>query len=103
MEEEKPLTRGVLKEVLKEELKEYTKDVLLPAIDLRIENLALIVGRGFEGVDKRFDVIENRICKLENGQEKIFKRLEGVDREVVEDLKTRVQDIENLFAMPQKK
>jgi len=63
---------------------------------ITIENLAGMVQRGFSG-------IEGRLSKLEEGQNKILQKLEGVDRERIDGINASVKNFENIFAMPAKK
>ena len=61
-----------------------------------IEDLAGMVKRGFDTVDKRFDAMDKRFDRIEN---LILKRHE----EEIEHLKIRMKEVEDLLAMPLKK
>jgi len=72
-------------------------------IDEKIDQLALAVKRGFDGVDKRFDEktkqhqqIFDRIDNLEQGQGEIKLRLDGVAyRFEVQELDRRLKRVED--------
>ncbi|TSC75569.1 MAG: hypothetical protein G01um101430_411 [Parcubacteria group bacterium Gr01-1014_30] len=58
-----------------------------------IEDLARMVKRGFDGVDKRFDRVDKKLERME-------KRLEGiVYRTEFEKLEFRVKELEDLLAV----
>lgn len=44
-----------------------------------MENLAIMVGRGFEAVDKRFDGVDERIDKVETRLDKVESKLGQVE------------------------
>ena len=72
--------------------------------DITIDGLARMVQKGFSDMEEDFDGINNRIGKLEKGQQLILKRLEGVVyRTEFEKLQTRVVELEELLAIPPKK
>lgn len=47
-------------------------------IDEKIDDLAIITKKGFDGVDERFKSVETRLGNLENGQEEIKVCLDKV-------------------------
>jgi len=51
------------------------KSITLNNLSNQIDNLAMIAKDGFEQVDKRFDNVDDRLNKLEQGQEEIKLRL----------------------------
>ena len=57
-----------------------------------IEDLALMVGKGFAGVDGRFDMIEKRLDRVEN----ILLKQHS---EEIENLKKRMSRLEETLAM----
>ena len=67
-----------------------------------LDNLAGMIKRGFDGVDKRFDgvdkrfdKVEARLSNLENGQEEIKLKLDRVAyRFEIEELDRRLKRIE---------
>jgi len=67
----------------------------MPRKQTTIEDLARMIKKGFDGNDKRFDRIETRLDRLEQGHEDIQLRLGNVPFKFeVEDLKKRVKKIE---------
>lgn len=47
---------------------------------MELEDLALMVKHGFDGVDKRFDGVEGRLDKVENRLDRVENRLDDVDK-----------------------
>ena len=67
----------------------------MPRKQTTSEDLARMIKKGFDGNDKRFDRIETRLDRLEQGHEDIQLRLGNVPFKFeVEDLKKRVKKIE---------
>ena len=67
----------------------------MPRKQTTIEDLARMIKKGFDGNDKRFDRIETRLDRLEQGHEDIQLRLGNVPFKFeVEDLEKRVKKIE---------
>jgi len=68
-----------------------------------IEDLAGMVKRGFDTVDKRFDAVDKRF----DAMDKRFDRIENLilkrHEEEIEHLKIRMKEVEDLLAMPLKK
>ncbi|UZE92964.1 MAG: hypothetical protein IB617_02285 [Candidatus Nealsonbacteria bacterium] len=72
-----------------------------------INQLARMIKRGFDGVDKnfnkadkRFDKIETKITNLENGQEEIKLKLDRVAyRFEVEELDRRLKRVESKLGL----
>lgn len=63
-----------------------------------IDDLATMVAAGFENTSTKADItkVENRLDKLEQGQEEIKMRLDNVAyRFEVKDLEKRVERLEN--------
>jgi hypothetical protein len=62
---------------------------------LTIDDLATLIKTGFDSVDERFDQVEGRLKKLEQGQENIELRLSNVAyRFELRDLEHRVTVLE---------
>ena len=68
-----------------------------------IDSLALMVGKGFAGVDKNFKVVNN---KMDSGFEKVNKRLDRIENillekhsEEIKMLKDRVKVLEESLAI----
>lgn len=61
-----------------------------------IDDLAGMVKRGFDGVDRRFDKIDEKLDRIENY---LLKKHEME----IEKPKSRVKDLEDLFALPARK
>ena len=62
-----------------------------------LDNLAGMIKRGFDGVDKRFDGIEKRLANLEEGQEEIKLKLDNVAyRFELVELQKRVDRLEKI-------
>ena len=82
-------------------MREYNENMESENKKITIDDLAIMVQKGFFGIKEDFD---NRLGKLEKGQQLILKRLEGVVyRTEFEKLEIRVKELEELFAMPNKK
>ena len=47
--------------------------------DEKIDNLAVMVKKGFDGVDKRFDEVDKRFEKVEGGLDRVDVKLEHID------------------------
>lgn len=63
--------------------------------NLTLDDLAGMVKKGFDGVDERFNSVENKLGKLEENQKVIIAKLENVVyRDEFDELKTRVQELE---------
>lgn len=59
--------------------------------ELTIDGLALMIGKGFNGMDKRFDRVEGRL-------EKVEKEVKLVKLEV-EDVKLRLDNVAHRFEL----
>lgn len=67
--------------------------------DDKLENLALMVAKGFEHVDKRFEQIDSRFDLMDQRFEQVDKRFEQVDRRfahIEATLSTVQRDIEGI-------
>ncbi|GEM_PF-3483167 len=61
------------------------------------ENLGMMIGRGFAGVDKRFERVEQRLERIEMKLENVVYRTE------FEELKERLMVVEDALAINPKK
>ena len=68
--------------------------------DKKIENLAIMVKKGFDEVDKRFNKVEYRLRILEKGQELILAKLDKmVFKEDFDLLVERVKILEQAIGI----
>jgi len=74
---------------------------------ITIADLARMVQGGFSDMKEDMDELKGgmngRMEKLEKSNQQILKRLEGVDKERIDGIETRVKNVEDLFAIPAKK
>lgn len=73
---------------------------------ITVDGLARMIQGEFSNINKqleKLDKLEVNVNNLKVGQNKILNRLEGVDKERVDGIDTRVKNLEDLFAMPAKK
>ena len=72
---------------------------------ITIEDLAIMVHKGFDGVDKRFDGIDTKISALENEVKIIRKHqiVHTIYRDEFEKLEDRVKELENMLGAISKK
>lgn len=60
-----------------------------------IDDLAIMIGKGFSHVDERFEQVDKRLSSLENGQEDIKMKLNNVAyRFELVELQKRVEILE---------
>lgn len=76
-----------------------------------INDLALMVGRGFNATDKRFDGVDKRFDGIDKRFDGVDKRIDGVDRKlfevnqrlgmiekaILEDHRNRIEILEDKF------
>ena len=55
--------------------------------DFTLNDLALMVGRGFSSVDKRFDAVDKKLFNMD-------QRLMRIEREILEDHRNRIEILE---------
>jgi archaellum component FlaC len=55
--------------------------------NITIDELAIMVGKGFQAVDKRFDGVDKRFDKVE-------KKLDKIDKSILTDHKERIEKLE---------
>lgn len=78
---------------------------------ITIESLALMVRKGFAGVDKNFKEIREEFKGVDKNFKEIREELKGIRKQLTgvvyrhefEELETRVKELEGLLAMPGKK
>jgi len=67
------------------------------------ENLGRMIAKGFEGVDKRFEENTEQHRQIFNRLDRIEMKLEGVVyRREFDELKGRMDELENLLAIKKK-
>jgi archaellum component FlaC len=62
--------------------------------NLTIDDLALMVKKGFDGVDKRFNGVDKRFDKVEKRLDKVEKRLDRIEKLILADQKERIEKLE---------
>ena len=66
---------------------------------ITIDDLALMIGKGFSGVDERFDRMENEIVLIKERLDRIEMKLDSLERRIfaIEDILTKHgRDIEEM-------
>jgi hypothetical protein len=101
MDQKKEITTNELAELIKSisEASDKRIDAKIVALDKRtdakIDALAEMVGRGFNEMGERMDIMENNITLLKQGQERIEMRLMNVAyRSELDAVTDRVQVLE---------
>lgn len=46
------------------------------------DDLAIMVAKGFDGIDKRFDGVDSRLDKVENRLDKVEEKVEKLDNNI---------------------
>lgn len=74
---------------------------------ITIDILAVMMKKGFDGVDKCFNEVDKRFNEVDKRFDEVEKRLDRIENFLlkrheneIENLKIRVKHIEDLFAMP---
>jgi len=67
--------------------------------NITTDDLAQMIGRGFEGVDRRFDVVDKRFDRVEVRLDKIEKLLIADHRRRIEKLEIEVKELRELLAV----
>ncbi len=62
--------------------------------DITIDDLAIMVGKGFESVDKRFNSIDKRFDGIDKRFDKVDKRLDKIEKLILADHKERIEKLE---------
>ncbi|MFA5169627.1 MAG: hypothetical protein WC420_02745 [Candidatus Paceibacterota bacterium] len=66
--------------------------------EITIEDLALMVGKGFQSVDKRFDGIDRRLDRMDKRFDRIEKLILAEHKERIEKLEMEVKELKELIA-----
>ena len=66
--------------------------------EVTIDDLAIMIGKGFKGVDHRFDKVENRLDKVENRMEKMEGRMFSLENGQ-EEIKLRLDNVAYRFEL----
>ena len=64
-----------------------------------IDDLAIMVKKGFDGVDRRFDGVDRRLDKVEKRLDRIEKLILADHRDRIEKLEMEVRELKNLLAV----
>jgi len=71
-----------------------------------IDDLAIMVKKGFDGVDRRFDGVDRRFDGVDRRLDKVEKRLDRIEkliladhRDRIEKLEMEVRELKNLLAV----
>ena len=67
--------------------------------EIKIEDLARMIKKGFDGVDFRFDKVDLRFNKMEDRLEKIEKLLIAEHQRRIEKLEAEVKELRELLAV----
>ncbi|MFZ3057974.1 MAG: hypothetical protein WA092_02925 [Minisyncoccales bacterium] len=59
-----------------------------------IDELAVMVGKGFQAVDKRFDGVDKRFDSVDKRFDKVEKRLDRIEKLILADHKERIEKLE---------
>jgi len=62
--------------------------------DITIDDLAVMVGKGFESVDKRFDAVDKRFDGVDKRFDKVEKRLDKIEKLIISDHRERIEKLE---------
>ena len=62
--------------------------------DITIDDLAIMVGKGFESVDKRFDAVDERFNGVDKRFDKVEKRLDKIEKLIISDHRERIEKLE---------
>ena len=73
--------------------------------EITIDDLALMVGKGFQSVDKRFDGVDKRFDGIDKRLDRMDKRFDRIEKlilaehkERIEKLETQVKELRDLIA-----
>jgi archaellum component FlaC len=67
--------------------------------NITIDDLAIMVGKGFESVDKRFDLVDKRFDLVDKRLDKIEKLIIADHRQRIEKLEEEMKELKNLLAV----
>ena len=71
--------------------------VKLKKKNFTINDLALMVGRGFNATDKRFDGVDKRFDGVDRKLFEVNQRLDRIEKIILEDHKNRIEILEDRF------
>ena len=63
--------------------------------NITTEDLARMIGKGFNGVDKRFDVVDEKFDLVDKRFDRIEDRLESIEKLILADHKRRIEKLED--------
>lgn len=63
-----------------------------------IDELALMVGKGFQSVDKRFDEVDKRLDRMDKRFDRIEKLILADHKDRIERLEMQVKELKELIA-----
>jgi len=66
--------------------------------EITIDDLALMVGKGFQSVDKRFDEVDKRLDRMDKRFDRIEKLILTEHKERIEKLEMQVKELRDLIA-----
>lgn len=66
--------------------------------NITIDELAVMVKKGFDGVDVRFDGVDRRLDKVEKRLDRIEKLILSDHKERIERLEMQVKELKELIA-----
>jgi len=72
----------------------------MPKKKISIDDLAVMINRGFEAVDKRFDELDERFKAVDSRLDAVEKRL-GLVETGQEDVKLRISEVAYRFELNQ--
>ncbi|MBI2049902.1 MAG: hypothetical protein HYT35_00380 [Candidatus Staskawiczbacteria bacterium] len=67
--------------------------------NVTINDLAVMVGKGFDGVDKRFDGVDKRFDAIDFRLDKIEKLILADHKRRIEKLEEEIKEIKGLLAV----
>ncbi len=67
--------------------------------NVTINDLAVMVGKGFDGVDKRFDGVDKRFDAIDFRLDKIEKLILADHKRRIEKLEEEIKEINGLLAV----
>ncbi|MFA5086423.1 MAG: hypothetical protein WC468_02445 [Candidatus Paceibacterota bacterium] len=74
--------------------------------EITIDDLAMMVGKGFQSVDKRFDEVDKRFEEVGKRFDKVDKRFDKIEKLIlaehmqrIEKLEEEMKELKNLLAI----
>jgi hypothetical protein len=62
--------------------------------EITIDDLALMVGKGFQSVDKRFNGIDKRLNGMDKRFDNMDKRFDRIEKLILSEHKERIEKLE---------